>query len=187
MGNYQVYLGTACCMCEVVPGALRFTEEGGILGLTAPRALMVINVTKDSVQFSIPEAKKSLAYASAVYKLYGKPDSIRHTTFDWHHDYSQAMREALYGWLTKHLGGQGDASPIADPPMKTEDPEALRCFPGDTRPAGWVTIPKFAAAADYHGNVFAPDVKTVEQRVGVGIVLDVDIDVGAGVTRQEFP
>jgi cephalosporin-C deacetylase-like acetyl esterase len=146
VGNYQAYLGRACCMCEVVPGALRFTEEGAILGLTAPRGLMVINVTKDAAQFSIPEAKKSLAFASGIYKLYDKPNSIRHTTFDWHHDYSQAMREALYGWLAKHLKGEGDGSPIPDPPMKTEDPETLRCFPGDTRPADWLTIPKFAAA-----------------------------------------
>lgn len=146
VGNYQAYLGVACCMCEVVPGALRFTEEGGILGLTAPRGLMVINVTKDGIQFSIPEAKKSLAFASGVYKVFDKPDHVRHTTFDWHHDYSQAMREALYGWLAKHLKGEGDGSPLPDQPIKTEDPEALRCFPGDTRPAEWMTIPKFAAA-----------------------------------------
>jgi cephalosporin-C deacetylase-like acetyl esterase len=146
VGNYQAYLGAACCMCEVVPGALRFTEEGGILGMTAPRGLMVVNVTKDAVQFSIPEAKKSLAFASGVYKVYGQPDLVRHTTFDWHHDYSQAMREALYGWLEKNLKGKGDGSPIPDPPIKTEDPESLRCYPGDTRPAEWMTIPKFAAA-----------------------------------------
>jgi cephalosporin-C deacetylase-like acetyl esterase len=146
VGNYQAYLGVACCMCEVVPGALRFTEEGGILGMAAPRGLMVVNATKDSVQFSIPEAKKSLAFASSVYKVYGKPDQVRHTTFDWHHDYSQAMREALYGWLAKNLKGEGDGSPIPDPTMTTEDPESLRCYPGDTRPASWMTIPKFAAA-----------------------------------------
>ena len=145
VGNYQAYLGAACCMCEVVPGALRFTEEGGILGLTAPRGLMVINVTRDGIQFSIPEAKKSLAFATSVYKVYDKPDSVRHTTFDWHHDYSQAMREALYGWLEKNLKGKGDGSPIPDPQMKTEDPESLRCFPGDSRPADWMTIPKFAS------------------------------------------
>ena len=146
VGNYQAYLGAACCMCEVVPGALRFTEEGAILGMTAPRGLMVVNVTKDGVQFSIPQAKKSLAFAASVYKVYEKPENVRHTTFDWHHDYSQAMREALYGWLEKNLKGKGDGSPIPDPPMKTEDPESLRCYPGDTRPAEWVTIPKFAAA-----------------------------------------
>ena len=27
VGNYQAYLGAACCMCELVPGALTFTEE----------------------------------------------------------------------------------------------------------------------------------------------------------------
>ncbi len=145
VGTYQAYLGTACCMCEVVPGALCFTEEGGVLGMTAPRGLMVVNVTQDGVQFSIPEAKKSLAFASSVYQVYDEPDKIRHTTFDWHHDYSQAMREALYGWLAMNLKGEGDGSPIPDPPMKTEDPEQLRCYPGDTRPEDWMTIPKFAA------------------------------------------
>ena len=96
VGNYHVCLGVASCMCEVVTGALRFTEEGAILGLTAPRALMAINATKDTVEYSIPEAKKSLAFAADVYKVYDKPEHLRHTTFDWDHDYSQAMREALY-------------------------------------------------------------------------------------------
>ena len=114
VGNYQAYLGPACCMCEVVPGALRFTEEWGILGMTAPRGLMVVNATKDAIQFSVAEAKKSLAVTAVVYKLYDKPASVRHTIFDWHHDYSQAMREALYGWLTLHLKGKGDGSPIPE-------------------------------------------------------------------------
>ena len=56
------------------------------------------------------------------------------------------MKRSTAGWLAKHLKGEGDGSPIPDPPMKTEDPETLRCFPGDTRPADWLTIPKFAAA-----------------------------------------
>ena len=63
VGNYQAYLGAACCMCEVVPGALTFTEEGGILSLVAPRALMVINATRDAHQFSVGEAQKSIAWA----------------------------------------------------------------------------------------------------------------------------
>jgi cephalosporin-C deacetylase-like acetyl esterase len=145
VGNYQAYLGPACCMCEVVPGALRFTEEWGVLGMTAPRGLMVINATKDASQFSVAEAKKSIAAVQPIYKLFGREDAVRHTIFDWHHDYSQAMREALYGFLAKHLKGEGDGAPIADPPMQTEDPEALRCFPGDSRPADWLTLPKYAA------------------------------------------
>jgi len=146
VGNYQAYLGVACCMCEVVPGALQFTEEWGVLSLVAPRALMVVNATKDGIQFSVAEAKKSLAMARPVFDLYGKPQNLRHATFESPHDYNRQMREAMYGWMTLHLKGEGDGSPISEPEMKTEEPETLRCFPGQSRPDDFVTIPKFAAA-----------------------------------------
>jgi dienelactone hydrolase len=145
VGTYQSYLGQACCMCEVVPGALRFTEEWGVLALTAPRPLMVVNATKDAIQFSVGEAKKSLALTAPVYKLLGKPDNLRHAIFDGPHDYSKAMREAMYGFMTLHLKGEGNGDPIPEPAIKTEDPEDLRCYPGDTRPKDFMTIPKFAA------------------------------------------
>jgi arylsulfatase A-like enzyme/cephalosporin-C deacetylase-like acetyl esterase len=145
VGNYQAYLGAACCMCEVVPGALRFTEEWGVLALTAPRALMVINASQDARQFSIEEAQKSLEKTDDVFALHGKPDHLRHTTFDSPHAYNQPMREAMYGWMTLHLKGEGDGSPIAEPEMTLEEPEALRCYPGESRPDDWLTLPQFAA------------------------------------------
>lgn len=61
VGTYRAYLGAACCMCEVVPGAIKFTEESGVLALVAPRALMVISATQDAFQFSVGEARKSVA------------------------------------------------------------------------------------------------------------------------------
>lgn len=145
VGNYQSYLGVACCMCEVVPGALGFTEEGRILSLVAPRALMVISATKDSVQFSAREARKSIAAAQPVFDLYQKPRNIRHATFEEGHGYSKAMREAMYGWMTLHLKGEGDGSPLPEPAHQTENRELLRCFPGNTRPDDWITLPQFAA------------------------------------------
>jgi sugar lactone lactonase YvrE/dienelactone hydrolase len=145
VGNYQAYLQTACCMCEVVPGALKFTEEWAVLGLVAPRALMVMNATKDGIQFSVGEAKKSLALTAPVFKLAGKPGNLRHETFEGPHDYSKAMREAMYGYMTLHLKGEGTGDPIPEPKFATEKPEDLRCFPGDTRPKDFMTIPKFAA------------------------------------------
>lgn len=145
VGNYRAYLGAACCMCEVVPGVLQFTEEWGVLSLTAPRALMVISATRDAFQFSVGEAKKSLAFVEPVYQLYDRPDKVRHAVFESTHDYNQPMREAMYGWMTRYLKGEGDGSPIPEAAMETEDPETLRCFPGETRPDDWMTIPKFAA------------------------------------------
>lgn len=145
VGNYRAYLGAACCMCEVVPGALQFTEEWGVLSLTAPRALMIISATRDAFQFSVSEAEKSLAFVEPVYQLYERPDKVRHAIFESTHDYNQPMREAMYGWMTRHLKGEGDGSPISEAAMETEDPEMLRCFPGETRPDDWMTIPEFAA------------------------------------------
>jgi dienelactone hydrolase len=146
VGNYQAYLGAACCMCEVVPGALRFAEEGDLLGLAAPRALMVINATGDARQFSVAEARKSLARATSIFQHYGRGEAVRHTIIESGHDYNRPMREAMYGWVAKHLAGRGDGSPIPESELKTVDPETLRCFPGDSRPDDYVTLPRFAAA-----------------------------------------
>jgi dienelactone hydrolase len=146
VGNYRSYLGITCCMCEVVPGALTFTEEWGVLGLAAPKPLMVVNATRDAVQFSVLEARKTIAGLESLYYLFGYPQNLRHAVFESGHDYNKAMREAAYGWFTRHLAGQGDGSPIAEPALQTEDPETLRCFPGDTRPHAFVTLPRYAAA-----------------------------------------
>jgi cephalosporin-C deacetylase-like acetyl esterase len=145
VGNYQAYLSAACCLCEVVPGALTFTEEGDVLGLAANRGLMVTSATKDAFQFSVDEAKKSVARAEAIAKLF-KDATVRHTIIESEHNYNQPMREAMLGWMTKHLKGEGDGSPVAEPTIETEDPELLRCFPGESRPEDFVTIPRFAAA-----------------------------------------
>src|SRR4051812_29994256 len=107
VGTYRSYLKVACCVCEMLPSALTFTEEGDVLGLVAPRALMVINATQDGIQFSVGEAKKSLARAKAIFELHDKGDRVSHVTFESPHAYNKAMREAMYGWMTKWLKGEG--------------------------------------------------------------------------------
>lgn len=143
VGTYQAYLGAACCMCEVTPGAVSYTEEGAILGLVAPRALMLINATKDSFQFSVDEGAKSLAFAKQIYDLYGCPERATQAVFESGHGYNQEMRERMYGWMSLHLKGEG-GSPIPEPAHQPEVVETLRCYPGNNRPDDFVTLPKFA-------------------------------------------
>ncbi len=145
VGTYNAYLGAACCMCEVVPGAASWCCEGEILGLCAPRGLMIFNATKDANQFSVKEARKSLAVAQTFFDLAGQPAELQQTVFDCGHDYSKTMRERMYGWMTLKLKGEGDGSPLPDPAMTLEDAESIRCYPGDTRPNNWITLPMFAA------------------------------------------
>jgi pimeloyl-ACP methyl ester carboxylesterase len=55
------------------------------------------------------------------------------------------MREAMYGWMTRWLKGEGAGEPIKDPPFQTEDPETIRCFPDvSKRPQPWLTPTTFA-------------------------------------------
>lgn len=145
VGTYGAYLGAACCLCEVAPGILNTTEESGVLALTAPRGLLVINATRDAAQFSVGEARKSLAGAAPIFALYGAAGHLRHATFESGHDYSQPMREAMYGWMARFLKDTGDGTPVAEAPIVTEPPEDLRCFPAESRPADWMTLPQFAA------------------------------------------
>ncbi len=146
VGNYQAYLRAACCVCEVVPGALRFTEEGDVLGLTAPRALLVISATRDAFQFSVGEAKKSLERAKAIYGLFGQEDKIAHAIFESPHAYNQPMREAMYGWMTRWLKKEGDGKPIPEPKHELETAEDLACFPdGGGRPKGFLFPATLAA------------------------------------------
>lgn len=138
VGNYQAYLHAACCVCEVLPGALRFTEEGEVLGLVAPRALMVINAARDGIQFSIREATKSVDRARAIFQLHKASERIVHPTFDTTHGYHRPMREAMYGWMVRWLKGEGEGKPIAEPKHEVEKPETLACFPDGTRPKGFL-------------------------------------------------
>ncbi len=144
VGTYQAYLSAACCMCEMVPGGLTFTEEGDLLGMSVNRGLMVTSATKDAFQFSVDEAKKSVARANAIGSLLNG-SSVRHTIIESPHHYNQPMREAMYGWMTLQLKGEGSGEPIAEPAISPADPESIRCFPGETRPDDFMTIPRFAA------------------------------------------
>jgi dienelactone hydrolase len=145
VGTYQAYLHAACCVCEVLPGALRFAEEGDVLSLVAPRALMVINATKDAYQFSVGEATRSIDRARSVFRLYGAVDKLRHAVFESGHDYSQAMREAMYGWMARWLRNEGDGAPIPEPKHTIETPEDLRCLTDAGRPKEFLFPPSFAA------------------------------------------
>ena len=145
IGTYDAYLTTACCVCELNPGGASYATTGDLLAMVAPRALMVINATRDALQFSVAEAAKSIAYARERFRLMGHEDRIRHVAIESGHDYNQPMREAMYGWVERWLRGRGDGHPIAEPPLVVEEVELLRCYPeGTARPKTIVSIPEFA-------------------------------------------
>lgn len=146
IGTYEAYLEAACCVCEVVPGGLKFARTGDVLAMVAPRALLVVSALHDSPQFSYDAAAKSIARARPRFELLGAAERLRHVAIDSKHDYNQPMREAMYGWLDRWLRDRGDGSPVPEPKVVPEDLEVLRCYPdGVPRPKAIVSIPDFGS------------------------------------------
>jgi dienelactone hydrolase len=145
IGTYKAYLSAACCVCEVNTGGITYATTGDLLAMVAPRALLVVSATRDAFQFSVAQAAISVACARERYRLLGHEEKIRHVAIESGHDYNQPMREAMYGWVDKWLGGRGGGSPIPEPACTVEEIRSLRCYPdGTTRPRTIMTIPEFA-------------------------------------------
>lgn len=68
VGTFDSYIMEDNCVCEVLPDGLQFTEESGILALTAPRALKICNVVKDPNPTFVPaEMLRSYKSLAPVY------------------------------------------------------------------------------------------------------------------------
>ncbi len=146
VGTYQAHLGLAACICTLIPGGLTFSEEWGVLGSVAPRALLVGSAQHDILNFDEVEVRKTLAMLRPVFELYDRGEKLRHASFDLPHGYPREMREAVYGWFTQQLKGKGDGSPIAEAErVAVENAETLRCFPVGERPDDFLTMAQFAA------------------------------------------
>ena len=128
VGTFRSYLDTACCVDEVLIGALTIGEEGDLLGSLAPRALMVITASRDAYHFGPVASGAAVDRARPYFKAAGAEERVRHVVFDSGHAYNREMREAMYGWMTRWLKETGDGAPISEPAFETDDMEALRCF-----------------------------------------------------------
>lgn len=128
VGTFASYLSAACCVDEVLLGGLTFAEEGDLLGMVAPRALMVITASRDVPHFGPTIAAQALQRARPYFHAHDTEGRVRHVVIDSGHAYNQPMREAMYGWMRRWLKNEGDGSPTPEPAIQTEDPETLRCF-----------------------------------------------------------
>lgn len=129
------------CPCSHIPGLARFADIGDVAALIAPRPLLCMTARKDP-QFTVAGARHAAAEARPAYRAYGREADLEVREFDSGHDYNREMREALYGFLLKHLKGKGDGSPVPEPEMALEEADSpvLRCFPEGRVPATAATV-----------------------------------------------
>lgn len=136
VGTFDSYIMAHNCVCEVLPAGLDFTEEWGVLGLVAPRAIKMCNHNKESNPTFFPsEMLKSFAKAKPVFELNGVGNNIGYEFFDQPHGYFPEDRRALLGWLDLYLKGTGDGKARDEKPVTLIPVEKLMVFPEGRRDA----------------------------------------------------
>lgn len=96
-----------------LPGALQNGDMAATLALIAPRALLVLSVTRD--YGSLEGSRRQVEQASAFYKALAAEGKISQFVTEAGHDYNQPMREAMYGFMDRWLKGTGDGAPQPEP------------------------------------------------------------------------
>ena len=80
-------LAMSHCACNFVPGLSRFGEIYDLVGLIAPRPMLVEAGSRDPI-FPRPAVQQSVARAGAVYQVWGAPDRLQTDYFEGRHQIS---------------------------------------------------------------------------------------------------
>ena len=132
-----------------VPGISQLGGMGILIALTAPRAMLVMNVDAD---YSTSYACEQMVNAvRPYYRILGAEERVLHTIGKGQHDYTREMRETTCAFVDRWLKGIGDGSPVNEPDIEKDlfdekDP-ALFVFEGGKIPTeGAETVQTFWTA-----------------------------------------
>ncbi len=126
-----------------VPGISRMGGMGELIAMTAPRAMLVLNVDAD---YSTSYAAEVMVNAARPYYHFLEADAkLLHTIEKGGHSYTRKMRETTVGFLDQWLKGTGDGFPVAeedfDDELFDERATELHVFEGGKIPvAGAETV-----------------------------------------------
>jgi dienelactone hydrolase len=102
-GYYSTFkdsiLAMSHCFCNFVPGLAEFGEMYDLVGLIAPRPMLVESGTYDPI-FPITAVRSSVAKARAVYKILGAEENVQTDIFEGRH---RINGDKTYGFLVKSL------------------------------------------------------------------------------------
>jgi len=102
-GYYSTFkdsiLAMSHCACNFVPGIHRFGEMYDLVGLIAPRPLLVESANYDPI-FPIAAVRRSVARARKIYKLFGAERELETDYFEGRHQISGAR---AYDFLWEKL------------------------------------------------------------------------------------
>ncbi len=83
-----------------VPGLLRYLDLPDLAALVAPRALMVINGSRDAL-FSAEGLRTAFNKIQRIYQKVGVADRQSCIMYDGPHEFNPAMQEEAWKWLAR--------------------------------------------------------------------------------------
>jgi dienelactone hydrolase len=98
--RYSIF-GMNHCSCNYIPGIHRFGEIYDLVGLIAPRPMLVEAGTRDPI-FPIAGVEESVARGRQIYSLFGARDQLETDYFEGRHQISGAR---AYDFLWEKLKG----------------------------------------------------------------------------------
>lgn len=85
---------------KVVPGLYRYLDYPDVASLAMPRALLVINGSKDGL-FDLDGVRASFDKLNACYQKAGAPEKCRTRLYDTPHEFNAAMQAEAWAWLRR--------------------------------------------------------------------------------------
>ena len=87
---------------KLIPGLYRYLDYPDIASQAMPRALLVINGTKDGL-FELDGVRASFDKLNACYKKAGVPEKCRTRLYDTPHEFNAEMQTEAWEWLRRWL------------------------------------------------------------------------------------
>lgn len=144
VGTFESYILGTPCICEVLIDGLTFTEEAGVLGMIAPRAIKMCNHSRDAnPAFNPREMIRSYKNAKPIFDMLGAPNNIAYDTFNLAHGYWPEDRRAMLGWFNLHLKGIGNGDPENEVEFKTSPHEHLMSYAKGKRDPGVISTAEY--------------------------------------------
>lgn len=137
VGSFAAYVTRRNCICETLPNGLALSEEWAILGLIAPRPLLILNSLTDQSGFGVTSYCFTCARLQKIYDLWSATDSFRHKLLDEPHGYGDPMLQAMLGWMNFWLRGTPSNQPQALPEWTALPQEILLCYPHGQCPSSY--------------------------------------------------
>ncbi len=136
VGSFESYVTARNCICETLPGGLIDMEEWELLGLVAPRPLLLLNAYQDtSPAFNVEPATRTAASLREIYRLWKADGQFDLRVLNTTHGYWPEMLSAMLGWMKYWLQGEGPGFSLPLPVVVPEEIDNLRVFPLGSWPA----------------------------------------------------